>query len=223
MLSDLTGWARDAVVVAGLFGIFLAMVVENVFPPIPSEVVLPLAGYEAARGRLTFTGTVVAATLGALVGALLLYWLGRYGGRPAVRRWGRILRVTDRELELSEGWFRRWGSGVVLGARVIPLARSVVSIPAGMMHMPLGRFVLLTGLGSLVWNVLLIGAGYQLGANWARVSDLVGRYSDVMLGVVLVGVVAAGIWLWRRGTRAERRARQADTVAEREAGWPPEG
>jgi membrane protein DedA with SNARE-associated domain len=198
MLSDLAGWARDLVVVAGLAGIFLAMVVENVFPPIPSEVVLPLAGFETARGELGFVPVVVSATLGSLVGALVLYWLGRYGGRPAVVRWGKILRVTDRELEVSEGWFARWGTWVVLVARVVPLARSVVSIPAGMMRMPLGRFVLLTTFGSLLWNVLLIGAGHQLGDNWERVSELVGRYSDLVLLAAVVGVLGAGIWLFRR-------------------------
>jgi membrane protein DedA with SNARE-associated domain len=203
VLGDLADWARDLVVVAGLAGIFLAMVVENVFPPIPSEVVLPLAGFETSRGELGFIPVVISATLGSLVGALILYYLGRYGGRPAVVRWGKVLRVTDRELEVSEGWFTRWGSAVVLIARVIPLARSVVSIPAGMMRMPVGRFVLLTTLGSLVWNLLLIGAGHQLGDNWEQVSDVVGRSSTIVLGVVVLGVLGAGIWLFRRRGRAQ--------------------
>lgn len=202
MLSDLTGWARDAVVVAGLAGIFLAMVVENVFPPIPSELVLPLAGYEAARGSLTLPGSIAAATLGSLVGALVLYVLGRQGGRPAVARWGKVLRVTERELALADGWFARFGTWVVLGARVVPLARSVVSIPAGMMRMPLGRFVVLTTLGSLVWNAALILAGYQLGANWERVSDVIGRSSNVVLWVAIGAVLLAGVWLFRRRSEA---------------------
>lgn len=202
VLADLAGWARDAVVVAGYAGIFIAMVVENVFPPIPSEVVLPLAGFEAARGELDLVPSVAAATAGSVVGALILYWLGRYGGRPAVRRWGAVLRVTDRELATSEGWFSRFGDVVVLGARVIPLARSVVSIPAGLLRMPLGRFLVLTTIGTLVWNVALIGAGHQLGANWERVAELIGRYSDLAFLLIVVGVIAAGVVLWR--TRARR-------------------
>lgn len=198
MLSDLAGWARDLVVVAGYVGLFAAMVVENVFPPIPSEVVLPLAGFETARGELSFIGVLIAATLGSLVGALILYAIGRYGGRPAVERWGRVLRVTEREIALAEGWFNRWGTWVVLFARVVPLARSVVSIPAGMSRMPMGRFVVLTTLGSLVWNVLLVGAGNLLGANWEQVSELVGRSSDVVLLAVVVAVLGAGLWLFRR-------------------------
>jgi membrane protein DedA with SNARE-associated domain len=204
LLSDLTGWARDAVVVAGLAGIFIAMVVENVFPPIPSELVLPLAGYEAARGSLTLPGAIVAATLGSVAGAFVLYVLGRQGGRPVVLRWGKILRVTERELTTAEGWFARFGTWVVLVARVIPLARSVVSIPAGMMRMPIGRFTVLTTVGSLVWNGVLIGAGYQLGANWEQVTDVVGRYSGLMLWVAILGVVGAGIWLYRRRSGAQK-------------------
>jgi membrane protein DedA with SNARE-associated domain len=206
MLGDLAGWARDLVVAAGLAGIFLAMVVENVFPPIPSEVVLPLAGFESARGELPLPGVVVAATLGSLVGALVLYWLGRYGGRPAIDRWGKVLRVTDKELALSEGWFSRWGTAVVLVARVVPLARSVVSIPAGMMRMPLGRFVGLTTLGSLAWNILLIGAGHQLGSRWEEVSDLVGRSSELVLLAAIVGVLGAGVILFSRRRKALRRS-----------------
>ena len=111
MLERLAEFARDAVTAAGYPGIFAAMVVENVFPPIPSEVVLPLAGYEVARGELAFVATVVAATLGSVVGALILYAIGLYGGRPVVLRWGRVLRVGSKELDRSEAWFARWGTG----------------------------------------------------------------------------------------------------------------
>ncbi len=208
MLDGLTGFARDAVIVAGYPGIFAAMVLENVFPPIPSEIVLPLAGYEVARGGLDFAPTVAAATLGSLVGALILYAVGRFGGRPAVLRFGRILRVGARDLDRSEVWFDRWGDRVVLVARVVPLARSVVSIPAGMLRMPILRFSLLTAVGSLVWNLLLVGAGYQLEARWEDVSRLVGRSSAVVLGLVALAVVAGAVWLIRRW----RAARSSETV-----------
>ncbi len=198
MLSGLADWARDMVVSAGYAGIFLAMVIENVFPPIPSEIVLPLAGYEVAQGELSFVGTIAAATLGSVVGALILYAVGRYGGRPLVERWGTILRVGAADLDRAEGWFGRFGDRVVLGARVVPLARSVVSIPAGMMRMPLVRFTVLTTIGSLVWNLVLVGAGYQLGANWERVSDIAGRYSDAAVVVIALCLVIGLFWLLRR-------------------------
>jgi membrane protein DedA with SNARE-associated domain len=198
LLGDITDIARDAVTTAGYPGICAAMIAENLFPPIPSEIVLPLAGSEVEAGELVFVWTVLAATAGSLIGALLLYALGRYGGRAVVLRWGRVLRVGPADLDRVERWMERWGDWVVLGARVVPLARSVVSIPAGMACMPLLRFSLLTALGSLAWNVLLVGAGYQLGANWEDVSGIIGTFSDVMLVVFIIAVVALVVWLWRR-------------------------
>lgn len=207
MLDSITELARDAVTSAGYAGLFAAMVAENLFPPIPSEIVLPLAGFEVSQGELAFIWTVLAATAGSLAGALILYAIGLYGGRPLVFRWGRVLRVTPRDLERAEGWFERWGDWVVLGARVVPIARSIVSIPAGLTRMPLPRFCLLTAAGSLVWNCLLVAAGQQLGSNWEDVSDVIARYSDVMLVITAIALVAGVVWLLRR----------------RRAGAPPSG
>ncbi len=198
MLDGLTQLARDAVTAAGYPGIAGVMLLETVFPPIPSEIVLPLAGYEVARGGLSFVPVVLVATLGSLLGAYVLYGLGRYGGRRAVLRFGRVLRVGVPELDRADRWFERWGDRVVLLARMVPLARSVVSIPAGTTRMPLVRFSVLTAVGSLVWNLVLVGAGYQLGARWEEVSRLVSRYSTVVYGLFAVALVGAAIWLWRR-------------------------
>jgi len=204
MLDGLTDFARDAVTTAGYPGILGIMVLENVFPPIPSEIVLPLAGFEVERGELSFILTVIAATLGALIGALILYAVGLYGGRPIIDRYGRVLRVSHADLDRAEAWFERWGDSVVLGARMVPLARSVVSIPAGIMRMPIGRFVLLTTIGSLAWNILLVGLGYQLGQNWEDVSDLVARFSKVILVIFILGILAGVIWLRRRRRTPQR-------------------
>lgn len=204
MLDRLTQIARDAVVTLGYPGIFLAMLAENVFPPIPSEVVLPLAGFEVDAGDLEFALVVLAATLGSLAGALILYAIGLYGGRPAVLRWGRLLRVGERDLDRAEAWFDRWGDWVVLVSRLIPLVRSLVSIPAGMMRMSLLRFIALTTLGSLLWNLLLVTAGYQLGANWEDVTGTIEAYSSVVRAAAGLALLAAGWWVWRRvaGRRA---------------------
>ena len=198
MLDNLTDFVRRAVTTLGYPGILAAMVAENLFPPIPSEIVLPLAGFEVFRGNLAFGLTVAAATAGSLIGALILYAIGRYGGRPAIDRWGRVLRVSQADVDRAEHWFDRWGDWVVLLSRMVPLIRSVVSIPAGILEMSLLRFVLLTTIGSLLWNLLLVGAGYQLGNRWEDVSELVGRFSDVMKVLAVLAVVAAGVWLWRR-------------------------
>lgn len=207
MLDSLTEFARRAVITLGYPGILIAMVAENLFPPIPSEIVLPLAGFEVYQGNLTFALTVLAATLGSLIGALILYAVGRYGGRPAVDRWGRVLRVSNADVDRAERWFDRWGDWVVLLSRMIPLVRSVVSIPAGILEMSLIRFIALTALGSMLWNVLLVGAGYQLGSRWVEVSALVGQFSDAMKVVAVLALVAAVVWLLtRRRPRPEPAA-----------------
>jgi LPXTG-motif cell wall-anchored protein len=198
VLGELARLARDAVRTAGYPGIIAAMVAENVFPPIPSEIVLPLAGYEVSRGSLVFVWTVLAATLGSLLGAYVLYAIGFFGGRVVVLRWGRLLRVREADLTRSEGWFERWGYWVVLVGRIVPLARSLVSIPAGMFRMPLVRFTLLTTIGSLLWNFVLIMAGYQLGRQWEDVTRIVGRYSDIAALAVAIALVGGLFWLLRR-------------------------
>ena len=190
-------WIFQVISTLGYLGLALLLVAENLFPPIPSEVVLPLAGFVVGRGDLSFWGALLASTTGSVAGALILYALGRYGGRGLVLRYGSWLRVSANELERAEGWFRRYGDWVVLGARVVPLARSVVSIPAGTMKMPLLRFILLTTLGSATWNTLLIGAGVVLGANWERISDPIGSYSDVVL-ILLAGAAALFLVLRHR-------------------------
>lgn len=190
-------WIFQVISTLGYLGLALLLVAENLFPPIPSEVVLPLAGFVVGRGDLNFWGALLASTTGSVAGALILYALGRYGGRGLVLRYGSWLRVSAEGLEQAEGWFRRYGDWVVLGARVVPFARSIVSIPAGTMKMPLLRFTVLTALGSGVWNALLIGAGVVLGANWTRISGWIGSYSDVVL-ILLAGAAALFLVLRHR-------------------------
>ena len=194
-------WVFDVVAALGYVGLALLLLAENLFPPIPSEVVLPLAGFLVGRGDLNLWGALVAATLGSVAGAVALYSLGRYGGRRLVLRYGSWLRVDEDSLDRAEGWFRHYGDVLVLFARVVPLARSIVSIPAGTAKMPLGRFVVLTTIGSTIWNALLIGAGVFLGANWSVVQNWIGSYSNVVL--ILAAVGAAAYLLLRHFRRSE--------------------
>jgi membrane protein DedA with SNARE-associated domain len=196
-MFDIGQWISDTITSLGSFGIAVLMLLENLFPPIPSEAVLPLAGFLVGRGEVGFVPALVASTLGSLAGALLLYALGKHGGRPLVERHGRKLGVSEADLDRAEGWFDRYGSAVVLLARMVPIARSIVSIPAGVVEMPLGRFTLLSTVGSGLWNALLIGAGWFLGSNWSLVSDLVGQVSNVLLIALVVATVSLAIW-WRR-------------------------
>lgn len=202
MLGDIGQLVLDVIGALGYLGLTLLLIAENLFPPIPSEVVLPLAGFLVGRGDLSLWGALAAATFGSVAGALILYGMGRWGGRPLVLRYGKWLRVDEKGLRTAEGWFGRYGDWVVLGARVVPVARSIVSIPAGTMKMPLLRFTVLTTIGSAVWNAVLIGAGVILGENWQIVERWMGSYSNVVL---IVGAVAIALFLvlrhYRRGKK----------------------
>lgn len=174
-LTGLAGWVVSVVEALGPVGVGLLVALENVFPPIPSEVVLPVAGYVASQGQMSLAGALVGATVGAVVGALLLYGLGTWLGRDRLRRWlERIPLMEVEDLDRAEAWFQRHGGAAVLIGRCVPVVRSLVSVPAGLERMPLLRFGVFTLIGSAVWNTALVVAGYVLGAQW----EDVGRYSD---------------------------------------------
>ncbi len=198
MGESLAAWVYDVIQSFGYAGVAFLMLAENLFPPIPSEVILPLTGFLVEQGSLVFLPALVVATVGSLVGALVLYALGRWGGRELILRHGRVLRLKEADLDRADGWFDRYGGAVVLFGRIVPGVRSLVSIPAGLSEMPLGRFVLLTALGSGVWNTLLIGLGWLLGENWPRVAGVLGSVSDVVLALLVVAAFILGIWLWHR-------------------------
>jgi membrane protein DedA with SNARE-associated domain len=194
-----TGWIADLIDAFGALGVAFLMALENLFPPIPSELILPFAGFLVGRGELGFLPVLVASTAGSLFGALVLYALGRWGGRKLILRYGRFLRVKEADLDRAEGWFDKYDEWVVLFGRMVPGVRSVVSIPAGMLGTPFVRFVLLTTAGSAAWNTLLLGAGWYLGDNWQQIADIVGSASNVVLVLVAVVLVGAAVWWWRRG------------------------
>ncbi len=187
----------------GYAGLALLMLAETVFPPIPSEAVLPLAGYLVERGEFAFLAVIVTSTAGSVLGAVLLYEAARHGGRPFAHRFMRFARLDPEKLEEAEAWFAKRGALIVLLGRCVPGMRSLVSLPAGLLRMPRWEYLLFTLLGSAVWNTVLVGAGYALGSQWERVSDVVGPLSKPLIALVVLG--AAGFLLWR-GLRA-RRAR----------------
>lgn len=204
-LSGLAGWVADVIESLGAVGVGLLTLLEVVFPPIPSEVVLPFAGYLAALDRLDIVAAVVTATIGSVAGSVLLYLLASTLGRHRVDRvLTKVPLVATEDLDRAQGWFHDHGDAAVLIGRCIPGIRSVVSLPAGLDHMPMGRFLALTTIGSAIWNGALIGAGYALGRQW---QDL-GRYSGwINWAVVVALVVAAARYAWNRRDRIAEAAR----------------
>jgi len=203
MFDGLTTWVTDVIDALGYPGVAFLVALESVFPPIPSEVVLPLSGFVAGRGDASLVGMIVAATVGSVVGALVLYglaaWIGRDRLHRFVGRWGRWFQVKPNDLERAEAWFDRRALAAVLLGRCVPLIRSVVSVPAGFRRMPLLRFTAATAAGSLVWNVALIGAGALLGDRWETVGDYVG----ILQWLVIVSIAALAVWFL--GRRLGRR------------------
>lgn len=191
MLNRIVEFVVGLMGVIGAPGAALAVALESIFPPIPSEVVLPLAGFAAARGEFSLVSAIVWTTVGSLVGAVVLYQLGRVWGVDRLRRLAdRIPLMRASDIDRTTAWFGRHGRSAVFFGRMLPGFRSFISIPAGVENMPLGQFALYTTGGSLVWNTVLIVAGYELGANW----HLVERYAGVVSNVVLVAVIALVAW-----------------------------
>lgn len=194
--GGLTGFVLDVVRAIGEVGIALLVLVENLVPPIPSEVVLPFSGALVAEGRFTFAGVLLASVLGSVLGAVVLYELGRGLGHDRVARWlASVPLVRREEVDRGSEWFQRHGTAAVLTGRLVPGVRSVVSIPAGAQEMPRVRFVLLTTAGTAAWNTLLIGAGVLLGQQWHTVEAYT-RWLDVVM--VAAVVVVIGRFLRRR-------------------------
>jgi membrane protein DedA with SNARE-associated domain len=198
-------WATALMERLGYPGIVLIIILENLFPPIPSEVVLPFAGFLTTAGALTVPGVVAAATLGGVVGTLPFYFLGRLFGRARVYqlvdRFGRYARVTADDLQLAERWFTRYGPWTVFFGRLVPIVRSLISIPAGVAEMNLVTFILYTTVGTLLWNLVLVGVGAALGATWPLVAEWVAYYQKV---IIVVGLVVVAFVGYRLLTRKQR-------------------
>ena len=190
-LTGVAGWAVDLMDKLGPIGAGLGIALENLFPPLPSEIILPLAGFTAAQGRYTNAEALIWTTLGSVVGALALYLVGALIGRERVYWVGEKLPlVKTSDLEKTEAFFHKYGAWTVFFGRFIPIFRSLISVPAGVTRMPIWKFLLLTTIGSAIWNTIFVVAGYQLGDNWEKVEPIVGRFQNIVIAVVVIAVVA---------------------------------
>ncbi|WP_237208494.1 DedA family protein [Rothia nasimurium] len=205
MLQNIIDWVISIMEAIGSPGVGLAVFLENVFPPIPSEVILPLAGFTASQGSMNVIAAFIWATVGSLAGAYFLYYLGAAVGADRLRKvaaWMWLVKVEDVDAALA--WFDKYGKASILIGRVIPGIRSLISIPAGIDRMNPVSFGLYTLLGSSIWNALLIYCGWVLGENWHAVEGVIDQYSKVVYVIVALALVAVFVWLLRRARQEKQ-------------------
>ncbi|AUI36707.1 DedA family protein [Geobacillus thermoleovorans] len=195
-------WITDFMEQFGYIGIFFMIALENIFPPIPSEVILPFGGFMTTYTSLTVPGVIAAATAGSVAGALVLYGIGRLLSverlERIVDRWGGWLRVKPEDIAKANRTFHRYGVWAVFFGRMVPLVRSLISIPAGMAKMNIGLFAWLSVLGTLIWNTILISIGAALGESWGKVSEVIGMYAEVVYVIIAAIILIGAVRFWKR-------------------------
>lgn len=198
-------WITDFMEQYGYLGILLMIALENLFPPIPSEVILTFGGFMTTYTNLTPVGVIVTATLGSLIGAVILYFIGRFLGverlERIIDRWGRVLRVKKEDVRKADAWFDKYGYWAVLLCRMIPLIRSLISLPAGMSGMRFVPFMLFTTIGTLIWNTILVTLGTAVGDNWNEIVEFMDVYSNVVYALIAAAVIAVVILYVRRARK----------------------
>lgn len=186
--------------VYGYLGVFLLIMIENVFPPIPSEVILLFGGFMTTYSKLSMVGMIVASTLGSLFGAIVLYYVGKIFNKDRLKKiisgkLGKILRLKASDIDKADNWFDNKGNKTVFFCRFVPLIRSLISIPAGMSEMPILKFIIYTVVGSLIWNAVLIIVGSIVGENWTSILNILDTYSHVVV-ILLAIIFIVGIYIF---------------------------
>jgi membrane protein DedA with SNARE-associated domain len=207
-ISDIIRWAESLIQSLGEIGVALVIIIETVIPPIPSELLLPLAGSLVAKGEFNFFSIVLAATIGSVTGATVLYSIARWAGDQRVDRWidrwGKWVLVSREDMDQARAYFGKKGNRAVLIGRVIPGIRSVISIPAGLTGMPVTDFLIYTTIGSAIWNLLLVSAGFFLGQQYDLVEKWLDPISPIIYALVIVAVLGfIGKRLWGRYGRSK--------------------
>jgi membrane protein DedA with SNARE-associated domain len=197
----------------GYLGVTVAMAIESAMVPLPSELILPYAGFLVSdpsklepltRGPWSFWVVVVAATIGNTLGSLIGYAIGAWGGRPFLERWGRYLLIRPHELELADRFFARYGPATAFVSRLLPIVRTFISFPAGVARMPLATFIAYSTAGAFLWSILLVFAGVQLGSRWEDIRHTLQPF-DTLIAVVVVGLIVLFVW-FRLGRPGLRRS-----------------
>ncbi len=180
LISEILTWLTNM----GYAGIAIGLMIEI----IPSEIVLAYGGYMVSEGTIGFIGAIIAGVIGGTIAQIFIYWIGRYGGRPFLDKYGKYLLIKKHHIDMSENWFQKYGAGVVFSARFIPVVRHAISIPAGIARMPFLKFVVLTVLAIIPWSILFVYLGIQLGSQWDDVENIAGTYTTPIMILAVVAI-----------------------------------
>jgi membrane protein DedA with SNARE-associated domain len=193
IINQLFHWIQSL----GYFGIMFGLMLEV----IPSEIVLAYGGYLVYMGDINFFGAVLFGTIGGVIAQLFVYWIGRYGGRPVLEKYGKYILIHKKQIDASEAWFEKYGTGVIFTARFIPVVRHAISIPAGISRMNLGKFTILTTLAVIPWSILFVYLGYYLGAKWETIDEVAGPYIMPIILTALALLIVYFLMKWIKSSK----------------------
>lgn len=214
VIEALAVFTTSVISAMGYGGIVLLMAIESACIPLPSEIIMPFAGYLVYRGEMTLHGAALAGAIGCVVGSIPAYYLGQFGGRPLIERYGRYVLVSRRELDLADRLFQRWGQWVVFAGRLLPVVRTFIAFPAGVSRMPMGKFLIYTFVGSYPWCYGLAWVGEWAGEAWHTDPRVKAIYHRFELVIVVAGVLAVAWFVWHKVKEARRAPAPADVADE---------
>lgn len=194
ILGTISSWIIGVISALGYGGVILLMAIESANIPLPSEVIMPFAGFLVTRGELNLYLIAIAGAVGCVIGSIISYYLGYFGGRPLIEKYGKFILISHHDLNISDNWFKKYGELTVFFGRLLPVVRTFVSFPAGIAKMNFWRFVVYSFLGSLLWSLLLGFIGFKLGENWETLKNIFHSFDGIILALIIIGIVC---WIWR--------------------------
>ena len=197
IIEILSGFIVATISALGYSGVVLLMAIESACIPLPSEIIMPFSGYLVSRGEMNIWGVGVAGAVGCVLGSLVAYWVGMYGGRPLIEKYGRYILLSHHDLDLADRWFAKYGEVIVFVSRLLPAIRTFIAFPAGVARMNLTRFIIYTFAGSLPWRLGLGYVGQNLGEQWNRNDTLKTWFHRFDFVIGIVGLLAVTWWIWR--------------------------
>ena len=216
IIEILSGFVIAVISALGYFGVVLLMAIESACIPLPSEIIMPFSGYLVYTGRFNLWAVGVAGAIGCVIGSLIAYWVGMYGGRPLIEKYGRYVLVSRHDLDLADRLFQKYGEIIIFASRLLPVIRTFIAFPAGVARMNLTKFCVYTFLGSLPWCIGLAYVGQKLGEQWDKNETLKSLFHRFDFVIGIIGVIAVAWWIWRHVKHSRTPTKESNQVAESE-------